>query len=309
MEKWKFYVNALPLKIREVVLYKNGEYLHENHPFYRETFTRDKTYYLKGIKRVKEMALNKKFVDKVIKKEKGIQKQNLEVANSFLQKLGCTLEEAKEAINMLPFEEQEIIYLKHGKNLDAFRPFPKDLPFAVYKKRYDMTMAYLRKVLRKIQEEKSKVINIPLSKETQILTNIQLSERLKEEKRNFRKAKYFTYYQNIYGNILPSILLEKIITFAVSTNKDKEYEEKRCMEVNLFLYFSEQYRKEQSAENVRIKMEEIFVNKMKAIFPLFSKAEIASVLQTVLLSYNGERTYEEEVRLQLEKKILRNCET
>ena len=53
MEKWKFYVNALPLKIREVVLYKNRESLHENHPFYRETFTRDKTYYLKGVERVK----------------------------------------------------------------------------------------------------------------------------------------------------------------------------------------------------------------------------------------------------------------
>ncbi len=308
MEKWKFYVNALPLKIREVVLYKNGESLHENHPFYRETFTRDKTYYLKGIKRVKEMALNKKFVDKVIKKEKGIQKQNLEVANSFLQKLGCTLEEAKEAINMLPFEEQEIIYLKHGKNLDEFHPFPNNLPFAIYKRRYDDAKRHLRKILKELQKdkkEKAEVV-VVLSEETKNLTNIQNKENLKEEKRSLRKAKYYSSYQNIYGNILPSILLEKIVTFAVTTNYDKEYEEKRCIEINLFLYFSEQYKKEQSSENIRIKMEELFAKKMKVIFPLLTREEIVKVLQATLISYNGARTYEEELYLQLEKKILRN---
>lgn len=307
MEKWKFYVNALPLKIREVVLYKNGESLHENHPFYRETFTRDKTYYLKGIKRVKEMALNKKFVDKVIKKEKGIQKQNLEVANSFLQKLGCTLEEAKEAINMLPFEEQEIIYLKHGKNLDEFHPFPNNLPFAIYKRRYDDAKRHLRKILKELQKDKKeKAEVVVLSEETKNLTNIQNKENLKEEKRSLRKAKYYSSYQNIYGNILPSILLEKIVTFAVTTNYDKEYEEKRCIEINLFLYFSEQYKKEQSPENIRIKMEELFAKKMKVIFPLLTREEIVRVLQTTLISYNGARTYEEELYLQLEKKILRN---
>lgn len=303
MEKWKFYVNALPLKIREVVLYKNGESLHENHPFYRETFTRDKTYYLKGIKRVKEMALNRK----IVKKETAKNKLEIEVVNSFLQKLGCTLEEAKEAINMLPFEEQEIIYLKHGKNLDAFRPFPNDLPFATYKRRYDDAMMHLRRILKKLQKDKKeKAEVVVLSEETKNLTNMQNKENLKEEKRSLRKAKYYSSYQNIYGNILPSILLEKIVTFAVTTNYDKEYEEKRCIEINLFLYFSEQYKKEQSSENIRIKMEELFVKKMKVIFPLLTREEIVRVLQTTLISYNGARTYEEELYLQLEKKILRN---
>ncbi len=66
--------------------YKNRESLHENHPFYRETFTRDKTYYLKGVERVKEMALNKKFVDKVIKKEKGIQETKFRSCQFFLKR-------------------------------------------------------------------------------------------------------------------------------------------------------------------------------------------------------------------------------
>ncbi len=50
---------------------------------------------------------------------------------------------------------------------------------------------------------------------------------------------------------------------------------------------------------------------MKSIFPLLSKEKIASVLQKYFcfLMMAVERTYEEEVRLQLEKKILRNCET
>lgn len=313
VEKWKFYVNALPLKIREVVLYKNRESLHENHPFYRETFTRDKTYYLKGVERVKEMALNKKFVDKVIKKEKGIQKQNLEVANSFLKKLGCTLEEAKEAINMLPFEEQEIIYLKHGKNLDAFRPFPNNLPFAIYKRKYDDAIFHLRKIVKKLQEsreEKSEEICTLLPKETQNLMSRQKRESLKEEKRNLRMAKYFAYYQNIYGTIVSNVDLKNIISHAVAIKKENEYEEKRFIEVQLFLYFSQLYKNELwNGEIIQKKLEEIFVKKMKSIFPLLSKEKIASVLQSTLLSYDGERTYEEEVRLQLEKKILRNCET
>lgn len=304
MEKWKFYVNALPLKIREVVLYKNGESLHENHPFYRETFTRDKTYYLKGIKRVKEMALNRK----IVKKETAKNKLEIEVVNSFLQKLGCTLEEAKEAIRMLSLKEQEIIYLKHGKHLDEFYPFPNDLPFSTYKRRYDDAMMHLRRILKKLQKDKKEKAEevVVLSEETKNLTNIQNKENLKEEKRSLRKAKYYSSYQNIYGNILPSILLEKIVTFAVTTNYDKEYEEKRCIEINLFLYFSEQYKKEQSSENIRIKMEELFAKKMKVIFPLLTREEIVKVLQATLISYNGARTYEEELYLQLEKKILRN---
>ena len=72
------------------------------------------------------------------------------------------------------------------------------------------------------------------------------------------------------------------------------------------MYFSEQYKKEQSSENIRIKMEELFAKKMKVIFPLLTREEIVKVLQTTLISYNGARTYEEELYLQLEKKILRN---
>lgn len=313
IEKWKFYVNALPLKIREVVLYKNGESLHENHPFYRETFTQDKLYYSKGIERVKEMALNKKFVDKVIKKEKGIQKQNLEVANSFLKKLGCTLEEAKDAINMLSLEEQKIIYLKHGKNLDEFHPFPNNLPFAIYKRKYDDAIFHLRKIVKKLQEsreEKSEEICTLLPKETQNLMSRQKRESLKEEKRNLRMAKYFAYYQNIYGTIVSNVDLKNIISHAVAIKKENEYEEKRFIEVQLFLYFNQLYKNELwNGEIIQKKLEEIFVKKMKSIFPLLSKEKIASVLQSTLLSYDGERTYEEEVRLQLEKKILRNCET
>ncbi len=305
LEDWKSYVFALPKKMREVVLYKNGESLKENHPFYRETIAYNRINYLKAVERIEAMAFHKEQKRK-LRKERNVEQPTLEIVPPLLKMLDCTLEEAKEAILLLQPEEQEIINIKYGKNLDGFFPFPTNLPF---QKRCEDAICHLKEILRKLKKshvETQETISIPQVLETQNLTNKELKEKLLEENRRFRKAKYFTSYQTIYGGILPSVILEKIIEFAVASNKDDEYYEKRSIEVNLFLYFSEQCRQEQQySESISKKLEEIFVKKMKAIFPLLSIEEIVTVLQITLYSYDGKRTYEEEIRIQLEKKILR----
>ena len=40
------------------------------------------------------------------------------------------------------------------KNLDAFRPFPNNLPFAIYKRKYDDAIFHLRKIVKKLQERR-----------------------------------------------------------------------------------------------------------------------------------------------------------
>jgi len=99
-----------------------------------------------------------KKIDDILK-QREINKNNIYLVNKLRD---YTYEEVISAISQLNKEEQDIIFLRHGKTLDEFNPYPVHNQFKNYKKVYDEAMYNLRNILKqtKYPEEYEKIQKI-----------------------------------------------------------------------------------------------------------------------------------------------------
>lgn len=115
-----------------------------------------------------------KKIDKILK-QKEINRYNTYLIN----KLGdYTYEEVINAVSQLNKDDQDIIYLRHGKTLDEFNPYPVYNKIDNYKKLYDEAIYNLKKILKciKYPEEYEKAQKI-------------IEENKKENAKNHKKRK------------------------------------------------------------------------------------------------------------------------
>lgn len=115
-----------------------------------------------------------KKIDKILK-QKEINRNN----TYLIKKLGdYTYEEIISAVSQLNKDDQDIIYLKHGKTLDEFNPYPVYNKIDNYKKLYDEAIYNLKKILKfiKYPEEYEKTQKI-------------IEENKKDKVKNYKKRK------------------------------------------------------------------------------------------------------------------------
>ncbi len=217
--------------------------------------------------------------------------------NAFMEKIGnYAYEEVLKAILFLPKEEQEVIILKHGKDLTAFHPWPYNKPYNFYIKLYQNAIHDLKHILKnekfsiKLQEQKTD----------------SEKEQLSEEKINLLKAKLYEEVYQKYRAIIDSNILEAIINRIVnSENYQENIEEYQTqIENEILLYLLNIYKENPDTFQNRLLLDRIkmlFRKKIKKQYRDNSSKKIDLAIEEAFISYTGERSFEEELALKIKK--------
>lgn len=115
-------------------------------------------------------------------------KQNKRESSRFVLKFeGYTYNQIAETITELDSEEQKIIYIKHGKELDEYNPYPTVKSFSYYKKLYDSAVYNLRQNLMK--KYRPEEYELKLQRVNEFKNNIKLEKKNpKKRTRNSNKT-------------------------------------------------------------------------------------------------------------------------
>lgn len=281
---------------RQTIYNRHGKNLNELIKSDKEGKKTSTQNYYNAIAQIKKRLAKKKDL------QSNTSKEVVEIKCDFLDKLDCSFEIAKEAISMLPLEEQKVIYLRRGESLLEFKPFPKDKPIEVYKKLENDAMYHVKENVRiikkrqRIEEEK----NNNLEAEQIQLEQEKRKLKLQQEKLNLMKASLFEEISKKYGQLISKEQITSLIDGIVKDTNKTQVVYSSLIETQLFLYLSDFYKKNPngvSSINLLVKLKEMYITKMKAKYPLLSKRIIEQVIEMRLLSYNGQNSFEYEIEM------------
>ncbi len=228
--------------------------------------------------------------------------EKIAVNNDYLAKLGCSLEMALECIELLAEEEKRIIYMKRGKFLNEFNPYPKDRPFSYYKKLEERATNNLKHIIKdKIKKEKENQMQALVETEKK---QEEIKKSLMDEKLSLKKAEIFNDLFKKYQEIVNTKILVDCIDKIVVNIRVSNSEYMHAIENELFANLANQYKENRNTEEGYILMEqikEVFLMQIKTKNPLYSKEKIANAIEEVFKSYNGERSFTEDIMRYLKK--------
>ncbi len=233
-----------------------------------------------------------------------------EVKCEFLDKLDCTMKIAKQAISMLPIEEQKIIHLRRGESLVEFKLFPNNKPLTYYKKIEIDAMYHLKENVKKIKQEQN--IELERKKKMDLERTALKQEKkkleLRKEKLELMKATLFKKMAIVYNSLIPLEQITSIIDKTVIDINTAEEIYFNTIDNQLLLILSNSYRNNPRSENSIILLgyiQQRYKAKMKAKYPLLKIEEINKIIEQQFLNFNGKRRFEDELSLTLQKSCLK----
>lgn len=299
-EKVLWALSNLREKPRQAIYNRHGKNLNQVIKFDKDGNRTTIPNYYNAIVQIKKRLARKKDL------QSNTTKEVVEIKSDFLDKLSCSLEIAKEAVAMLPLEEQKIVYLRRGESLLEFNPFPKDKPIHVYKKLEVDVMYHVKENVRiikkrqQVEEEK----NNNLEAERIQLEQKEKKLELQQEKLNLMKASLFEEISKKYGMVSSVEQITSLINGIVKDTNKTQVVYSSLIETQLFLHLSEFYKKNLDSESslqLLNKLKGMYTAKMKTKYPLLKKETIEKTIEEQLISYSGERKFEDEIARHLRK--------
>lgn len=246
----------------------------------------------------------------LLKKKKKVNK-NSKQFNSFIfsnsiewfaQSLNCNVPILQKAIEMLSLEDQNYIYRKRGKELNAFKPLSISKEVNGYKLALDHLKDNIR-FLKQQENKDEKRKDSPL-RERVIIVKQEKRKNLLEEKLRLLKAEIFNDFSKKYGSLIDNEALTMIIDKTVTDEKMSKNIYTHIIESELIVWLKDKYNQNASSEEskeILKKIKEKFVFEMKSRNPLWNKSEIENMIEKAFLEYENTRSFEEELLLRLRK--------
>ena len=283
---------ALPILSKEeliLFLSRHGENLEQKNPW--PTDQKSSYYYRRYAKIVKKII-------------KHIESKKEVLVTEFCLKYGFnSVSEAKETIALLAKSEQDIIYLKWGEDLNFVKSFPRNnikKSFAEYSWEYEEAIYHLKQIQKKQNANR---------KEEQIVIIDQPSKKIKndllEEKLSLKKAEIFNNLFEVYQTLIDKKIIIELINKTVVNLRISNNEYFHIIENEIFMNLANQYKENIDNEKGHMlinHIKEMFLIKIKAKNPLYTKEKIAYAIEEVFKNYTGTSNFEFEITLYLKNR-------